>query len=114
MRSKLWGMTAVPNIALQNARIAARLSQDDLARLVQVTKRQVQRWEAGITVKPGPRLARALEMALGRPVEALGFPAVADGRGGYDVQATGQQPPAVAPLATPRGDLTGVWLSKYE
>jgi transcriptional regulator with XRE-family HTH domain len=102
-----------PNIDLRNARVSARLSQDDLARRLETSKRQVQRWESGATRTIRPRLARALEITLGTPIEALGFPAVSDGKGGYDIQTTAHaaQP---GPLSAARGNLSGIWLSRYE
>jgi len=102
-------MTATPNRYLKAARVARLLSQDDLARRINASKRQVQRWESGQSI-PSPAAARALEMILGQPFESLGF------------GPTPESPdtpipswvPAPAPRPGPRGFLTGIWLSRYE
>lgn len=121
-----------PNLALRAVRESLLMSQDDLARAVQqaglrsgepndVSKRTVQRWEAGLIAMPRPVLARALEMATGRPLDQLGFPAgsdamvVDDGRGGHDleVRARAHSPLAGAPRPV-HGNYSGIWLSRYE
>lgn len=120
------------NAALIAVRIGMLLSQDDFAAELRaagaptVSKRTVQRWEAGQVITPQPKQARALQKVTHLPIEALGFDAPVpgarvadDGRGGHDVHH-----PA-ADLATMRGDpqltgpgrrgtYTGVWLSHYE
>jgi transcriptional regulator with XRE-family HTH domain len=121
-----------PNLTLKAVRESLLMSQDDMARAIQqaglragepndVSKRTVQRWEAGLITMPRPVLARALEAVTGRPIDQLGFPAgsdamvVDDGRGGHDLEVRG---PAYGPLAgAPRpvhGNYSGVWLSRYE
>lgn len=112
------------------------MSQDDFARAIRsagqqagvpndASKRLVQRWESGTTVAPRPVYARALEVVTGLPIEALGFPALTlariseDGQGGHDLQDSPVGVPAgngaaPSPQATPRGNLSGVWLSTYE
>lgn len=111
------------------------LSQDEFAKKIKnageqsgqpndATKRLVQRWESGTTAAPRPVYARALEVVTGMPIEALGFSApimarvTDDGAGGHDVHPS---PEGVAapgsgptPQAAPRGNFSGVWLSKYE
>lgn len=111
------------------------MSQDDFARALRdagqrtgqpndANKRLVQRWESGASVTPRPVYARALEAVTGLPVETLGFTlAVPQARvstndsGGDDVDfsPTGIQP-ATDPVgrAAPRGNLSGVWVSRYE
>ncbi|WP_306332823.1 DNA-binding transcriptional regulator [Streptomyces sp. KL118A] len=123
---------ATPNGTLQAVRKGLLMSQDEFARAVrdagqqlgqpnEASKRLVQRWESGDTAAPRQLYARALERVTGMPIEALGFgvPSVAvteDGRGGHDLDdatfsvSAGQ----TAPLAAPRGNFTGVWLSTYE
>jgi len=124
-------MTA-PNITLQNVRRSLGLSQDDMARAIraaggqigepnEVSKRTVQRWEAGAVV-PIQRLARALERVTGLPMSQLGFgPREVlvgdDGLGGHDVQVKPITAPDVVPTAAspaPRANLSGIWLSRYE
>jgi transcriptional regulator with XRE-family HTH domain len=120
-----------PNLALKAVRESMRMSLDDFARAVQlaglragepnqVSKRTVARWEAGGITMPRPVLARALEMATGRPLDQLGFPAgsdafvVDDGRGGHDlvVRAETHSPLAGAPRPV-HGNYSGIWLSRY-
>lgn len=123
-----------PNATLRAVRISMLLSQDDFAKelreagvraglQVDASKRLVQRWESGATAAPSPRYARALEAVTGMPIESLGFqPIMArvsdDGAGGHDVHPSpeGVAAPGAgpAPQATPRGNYSGVWLSKYE
>lgn len=111
------------------------LSQDDFAHAIReageqagkpndASKRLVQRWESGTTVAPRPVYARALESVTGMPIESLGFamPIMArvaeDGAGGHDVHPSpeGVAAPGPGPTsqASPRGNYSGVWLSKYE
>jgi transcriptional regulator with XRE-family HTH domain len=100
------------------ARVARNLSQEELARRVRVNKRTVQRWEDSPDVRPRPAQIRALQDAMGLPVEQLGFPAdknailVEDGRGGHDLEM--RFPPVSAPSRPPAGDYSGIWLSRYE
>jgi transcriptional regulator with XRE-family HTH domain len=119
-----------PNNALRAARMGLLMSQDEFARALQragaggASKRQVQRLESGETLAPRPATARALEVVTGLPIETLGFAAPAnlrvsnDGHGGHDVDNApgGIQPPAPGPTgqAVGRGNLSGVWLSRYE
>ena len=112
------------------------MSQDDFARALReagrragepndASKRLVQRWEAGISLSPRPTYARALQAVTGLPIETLGFaPAMpqarasGDGRGGHDLEnspvgiAAAQSMPTAQPA--PRGNHSGVWLSRYE
>ncbi|MCQ4081920.1 XRE family transcriptional regulator [Streptomyces sp. RB6PN25] len=88
-------------------------------------KRLVQRWESGTIATPRPAYARALETVTGLPIESLGFAVPVtearvseDGHGGHDVElspsgigAAGTSPNA---RPSPRGNLSGVWLSRYE
>lgn len=117
-----------PNTALREARIAARLSQGDLARLIReagfrsgyatpCTERTVQRWESGKVQCPQGRHLLALEAVLGQPAESLGFDA--DRNYGVDrarmLADAGLD--AAMPLPDPAaryGPLTGIWLSEYE
>ncbi len=125
-----------PNSALRAVRIGLRMSQDDFARAVRAagdkvgqpndaSKRLVQRWESGTTAAPRPLYARALEAVTGLPVESLGFDtptvfarASGDGHGGHDLQpssaAASAAPVSPAPRSAPRGNYSGVWLSRYE
>ncbi|WP_329176586.1 helix-turn-helix domain-containing protein [Streptomyces sp. NBC_01477] len=125
-----------PNSALRATRMGLLMSQDDFARALReagrragepndASKRLVQRWEAGTSVSPRPAYARALETVTGLPIETLGFiPAVPqarvsdDGRGGLDLgdSSTGTGTTRGTPTAqpVPRGNYSGVWLSRYE
>lgn len=123
-----------PNATLRAVRISMLLSQDDFAKALQeagqqagirvdASKRLIQRWESGATSAPSPRYARALEAVTGMPVESLGFaPIMArvtdDGAGGHDVhpspEGVAAPGPGPTPQASPRGNYSGVWLSKYE
>lgn len=127
---------ATPNSALRAARMGLLMSQDDFARALReagqragepndASKRLVQRWEAGTSLSPRPAYARALESITGLPIEVLGFtPAVPqvrvtdDGRGGHDLEVSpiGMAAAHGAPTAqaAPRGNYSGVWLSRYE
>jgi transcriptional regulator with XRE-family HTH domain len=117
-----------PNVALRQARLALRLSQDEMALAIRdagqrlgtpngCTKRLVQRWEAGEVALPRAVYIRALEYLTGRPVASLGFDTAAE-RYGLDpeeVLTTGSGPwiPLADPKAKP-GPLTGIWLSGYD
>jgi DNA-binding transcriptional regulator YiaG len=125
-----------PNSALRAIRMGMLMSQDDFARALReaghraghpndANKRLVQRWESGETTAPRPVYARALEVVTGLPIESLGFASVPvlrvtdDGHGGHDVDNApgGIQPPAPGATGQPaagRGNLSGVWLSRYE
>ncbi|MFJ5613019.1 helix-turn-helix domain-containing protein [Streptomyces sp. NPDC093221] len=127
---------STPNSSLRAARMGLLMSQDDFARALReagqrtgepndASKRLVQRWEAGVSTSPRPAYARALEAVTGLPIEVLGFTTpvpqdrvAADGNGGHDL---GTSPTGIAavhgsPIAqpTPRGNYSGVWLSRYE
>ena len=111
-----------PNVALRQARLALRLSQDEMALAIRdagqrlgtpngCTKRLVQRWEAGEVGLPRAVYIRALEYLTGRPVASLGFDTAAE-RYGLDpeeVLTTGSGPwiPVADPKAQP-GPLTGI------
>jgi transcriptional regulator with XRE-family HTH domain len=114
-----------PNTALRAARLKRRMSQDDLARAVRdagartgepnaCNKRTVQKWESGVVTTPRGTYIRALEFALGEPIENLGF-VPADEKYGLDretamtIEATRAPDPKTA-----EGPLTGIWLSRYE
>jgi transcriptional regulator with XRE-family HTH domain len=117
-----------PNTALRQARLALRLSQDEMAVAIRdagqrlgtpngCSKRLVQRWEAGEVALPRGVYIRALEYVTGRPVASLGFDSAAE-RYGLDPEAaltSGSGPwiPLADPKAQP-GPLTGIWLSSYE
>ncbi|MFC4034477.1 helix-turn-helix domain-containing protein [Streptomyces polygonati] len=127
---------STPNSALRAARMGLLMSQDDFARALReagtrvgqpndASKRLVQRWEAGVSISPRPAYARALESVTGLPIEVLGFtPAMlqarvsADGNGGHDVENSSAGIAAVHGTPTtqpaPRGNYSGVWLSRYE
>ena len=73
------------------------MSQEDLARAVRdagvrtgepnaCNKRTVQKWESGLVTTPRGAYARALEFALGEPIENLGF-VPADEKYGLDREA---------------------------
>jgi transcriptional regulator with XRE-family HTH domain len=114
-----------PNTALRAARLKRRMSQEDLARAVRdagtrtgepnaCNKRTVQKWESGLVTTPRGIYIRALEFALGEPIENLGF-IPADQKYGLDRDAamTTEAIRAPDPKAT-QGPLTGIWLSRYE
>ena len=115
-----------PNTALRAARLAMRLSQDELAErmrgagAVSTSKRTVQRYESGQIVNPRPAAARALEVVTRLPIQALGFPpdveavVVEDGRGGHDLEVRRAATPAPAGPARSNGGFNGIWLSRYE
>ncbi len=121
-------MMMAPNTALRQARLALRLSQDEMAVAIRdagqrlgtpngCTKRLVQRWEAGEVTLPRAVYVRALEYVTGKPVASLGFDSAAE-RYGLDpdeVLTTGSGPwiPVADPKAQP-GPLTGIWLSSYD
>jgi transcriptional regulator with XRE-family HTH domain len=114
---------AAPNLLLRTARLHLGDSQDDFAARLRaagldgVTKRTVQRWEAGQTTTLRPRSAGVLEAVLKLPIESLGFGQVTgDGRGGHDLGfapnlAAESRP---APNLAARGGYSGVWKSRYE
>lgn len=116
------------NTALRQARLALRLSQDEMAVAIRdagqrlgtpngCTKRLVQRWEAGEVALPRAVYIRALECVTGKPVASLGFHSAAERYGlrPDEVLETGEGPwiPVADPKAAP-GPLTGIWLSDYE
>ncbi|MFI9077296.1 XRE family transcriptional regulator [Streptomyces sioyaensis] len=126
-----------PNTILQAVRKGLLMSQDDFARALreagyrakdpnEATKRLVQRWEAGTTTVPRPLYARALETVTGLPIDALGFTGLVsvervedDGAGGHDLMpaSSGVASAQVSPrtdTSAVRGQLSGVWLSRYE
>jgi transcriptional regulator with XRE-family HTH domain len=114
-----------PNTALRAARLKRRLSQDDLARAVRdagartgepntCNKRTVQKWESGLVTTPRGVYIRALEFALGEPIENLGF-VPADEKYGVDRDSAMATEARRAPdPRTADGPLTGIWLSRYE
>src|ERR1700728_1375813 len=107
-----------------------RLSQDELARAVRdagersgepndCSKRQIQRWEAGLVAAPRAVYVRALEMATGRPIATLGLPGAAERYVATRRQAMGLGAVLMLPETSGRDDrhsgaLTGIWLSHYE
>ncbi|MEU0198741.1 MULTISPECIES: XRE family transcriptional regulator [unclassified Streptomyces] len=125
-----------PNAALRAVRLGLLMSQEDFARAVKeagaragrpnnANKRLVQRWEAGEISAPQPVYARALEAVTGMPIESLGFNGAVplarvsgDGHGGHDVEPSAEgvaaPAPGPTPQASPRGNYSGVWLSRYE
>jgi hypothetical protein len=108
------------------------MSQDDFARAIRAagartgepndaSKRLVQRWEAGDIAVPRPAYARALEVATGLPIASLGFSVPVpqarvsgDGHGGHDVEPTAGATRRTSPAASPSGNYSGIWLSRYE
>lgn len=110
---------AMTNTAFVAARTARNLSQEELARVLGVAKRTVQRWEENDPGRPRPAQIRVLQTAMGLPVEQLGFPpdkhalVVEDGRGGHDLEVR-FPPVSTAPLRAPASDYSGIWLSRYE
>jgi transcriptional regulator with XRE-family HTH domain len=118
------------NTTLLAVRTSMHLSQDELAQMLQraalkhgdhiaVSKRTVQRWESGTSIRLRPAHARALQDVTGLPIESLGFPpgvdamVVEDGRGGHDLEI--RTPPLNPGTARqPAGNYTGIWLSRYE
>jgi transcriptional regulator with XRE-family HTH domain len=121
-------MLMAPNTALRQARLALRLSQDEMAVAVRdagqrlgtpngCTKRLVQRWEAGQVALPRAVYVRALEYVTGKPVASLGFDTAAEryGLSPDEILTTSSGPwiPVADPKAQP-GPLTGIWLSSYE
>lgn len=126
----------MPNSALRAVRMGMLMSQDDFARAIQdagrragqpneANKRLVQRWESGAIAAPRPVYARALEVVTGMPIETLGFTATPyasvtpDGQGGHDLVSPVSSPATTgagtpSPHASPRGNYSGVWLSRYE
>lgn len=114
-----------PNTMLRSARLKRRMSQEDLARAVRdagvrtgepngCNKRTVQKWESGLVTTPRGAYARALEFALGEPIENLGF-VPADEKYGLDREAAMTTEAVRAPdPKTAEGPLNGIWLSRYE
>jgi hypothetical protein len=126
---------SAPNTILRAVRISMMLSQDDFATALRnageragypldASKRLIQRWESGAIAVPSPRYARALEAITGMPIDALGFAGTPmarvtnDGAGGHDVHLSPEgiaaATPGPTPLASPRANYSGVWLSRYE
>ena len=77
-------MDMAPNTALRQARLALRLSQDEMAVAIRdagqrlgtpngCSKRLVQRWEAGEVTLPRAIYIRALEYVTGKPVDTLAW-----------------------------------------
>src|SRR5258708_36870281 len=88
--SLCYGQGVGPNLALRNARLDGRLSQEDLARRIReagyrdgdpngCTRGMVQRWESGQVRRPQGRYLIALENVLGAPAAHLGFADAAAG-----------------------------------
>lgn len=112
------------------------MSQDEFAKAINdagermgqpngANKRLVQRWESGAITAPRGNYARALEAVTGVPIESLGFTmpvamarVTGDGHGGHDVEPSPEgvaaPGPGPTPQSSPRGNYSGVWLSKYE
>lgn len=123
--------TPKPNVALRNVREGMHFSQDEFAERLRligqrsgspnaISKRHVQRWEAGEVKMPQAHYVRALEMVTGLPITSLGFPAgtdamvVDDGRGGHDLEVHASRLPAATGPSRRQGNYSGVWLSTYE
>lgn len=114
----------MPNTALREARERARLSQTDLARIVQETgfkrgkpngchKGTVQRWERGAV--PQPHYILLLEDVLKQPAASLGFADVdlgVDRERALTEAGLGSVSAALDPSEYD-GPLTGVWRSEY-
>jgi transcriptional regulator with XRE-family HTH domain len=114
------------NTALREARLRARLSQDELARMIResgfragratpCSARTVQRWESGHVACPQGRYLLALESVLGQPAESLGFAAARYGMDRTRMLAEAGLDAAV-PLPSPAetyGPSSGMWLSEY-
>ena len=117
-----------PNAALQTARMTRRWSQTEVARRLRdagmpdAGPKTVQRWESGESRVLRHASVRALETVFGEPVELLGFDpvqlrVVGDDHGGHNLGfSPAMLAPAPAPAGRPagRGNLTGVWVSRYE
>lgn len=109
------------NTAFVAVRTARNLTQEELAKLLGVARRTVQRWEEhDAPSRPRPAQVRELQSALNVPVEQLGFPpdkrsmVVDDGRGGRDLEVRIPALPTSAPVRPAAGDYSGIWLSRYE
>jgi transcriptional regulator with XRE-family HTH domain len=117
-----------PNGPLQVARMSRRWSREDVARKLQdngmpgASVRTVLRLENGHTRSPNTRTIGALERVFGEPIELLGFDppqlrVASDDHGGHNLgYSAAMLAPAPAPVGRPaaRGNLTGVWVSRYE
>lgn len=115
------------NAALRRARVAAHLSQGDLARKIRedgfrtgqrmsCTERLVQRWESGQVTCPQARYLLALENVFGQPAASLGFDASERHGMDRDRMLAEAGLDAVMPLPDPAssyGPLSGIWLSEY-
>jgi hypothetical protein len=74
----------------------------------------VQKWESGLVTTPRGTYIRALEFALGEPIETLGF-VPADEKYGVDREAAMATEAIRAPdPKSAQGPLNGIWLSRYE
>lgn len=68
-----------PNLALRQARLRLRMSQDDFASACRAAgwpgcdRRSIQRYESGHVTRPGYLARRTLEAVTGLPFEQLGF-----------------------------------------
>jgi transcriptional regulator with XRE-family HTH domain len=116
------------NAALREARLAARMSQGDLARKIRetgfrngqhapCTERTVQRWESGQVTRPQQRYLLALESVFGQPAQNLGFEASEHygmDRGRMLADAGLDTAMPIPDAAALQGRLTGIWLSEYE
>jgi transcriptional regulator with XRE-family HTH domain len=128
-------MASTPNATLRAVRMGLLMSQDDLARAIReagdragqpndASKRLVQRWESGVIATPRPVYARALEIVTGLPIESLGFAplvhlSTSSESGNGDLAESDSSrgiAAATSPAgqSAPRGNYSGVWLSRYE
>lgn len=78
------------NTLLRNARLAAGLSQFQLAEKIRVDEKSVQRWETGKST-PRPSILRALCDTLAKTPEELGFGYPEEAQSGRENQPTPQQ-----------------------
>lgn len=91
MRSRYRALVATPreartpNLALRQARLRLRLSQDEFAAVCRRSgwpgcdRRSIQRYESGQVTRPGYQARRTLEAVTGLPFEQLGFPVAESG-----------------------------------